>query len=130
MPAQATILIVDDERDLVDAYMRLLERAGHRCFGAFDASEAIQLIDAESPDLVITDLSLPDTSGIEVVRHIRSKSKDTPVIVMSGHNTPELNQAAHAAGASMSLLKPVSIAVLRRVIAEALGGKLRAQIKN
>jgi two-component system response regulator PilR (NtrC family) len=130
MPAQATILIVDDERDLVDAYVRLLERAGHRCFGAFDAGEAIQLIDAESPDLVITDLSLPDTSGIEVVRHIRSKSKDTPVIVMSGHNTPELNQAAHAAGASMSLLKPVSIAVLRRVIAEALGGKLRAQIKN
>lgn len=130
MPAQATILIVDDERDLVDAYVRLLERAGHRCFGAFDAGEAIQLIDAESPDLVITDLSLPDTSGIEVVRHIRSKSKDTPVIVMSGHNTPELNEAAHAAGASMSLLKPVSIAVLRRVIAEALGGKLRAQIKN
>jgi len=99
MAAQAKILIVDDERDLVDAYMRLLERAGHRCFGAFDASEAIQIIDAESLDLVITDLSLPDTSGIEVVRHIRSKSKDTPVIVMSGHNTPELNQAAHAAGA-------------------------------
>jgi two-component system, NtrC family, response regulator PilR len=126
MAAQAKILIVDDERDLVDAYMRLLERAGHRCFGAFDASEAIQIIDAESLDLVITDLSLPDTSGIEVVRHIRSKSKDTPVIVMSGHNTPELNQAAHAAGASMSLLKPVSIAVLRRVIAEALGPKARA----
>ena len=126
MAGQATILIVDDERDLVDAYMRLLERAGHRCLGAFDANEAIQLIDAESPDLVITDLSLPDTSGIEVVRHIRSKSKDTPVIVMSGHNTPELNEAAHAAGASMSLLKPVSIAVLRRVIAEALAPKARA----
>ena len=126
MPVQATILIVDDERDLVDAYVRLLERAGHRCFGAFDANEAIQLIDAESLDLVITDLSLPDTSGIEVVRHLRSKSKDTPVIVMSGHNTPELNEAAHAAGASMSLLKPVSIAVLRRVIAEALGGKAKA----
>jgi two-component system, NtrC family, response regulator PilR len=126
MAGQATILIVDDERDLVDAYMRLLERAGHRCLGAFDASEAIQLIDAESFDLVITDLSLPDTSGIEVVRHIRSKSKDTPVIVMSGHNTPELNEAAHAAGASMSLLKPVSIAVLRRVIAEALGSKAKA----
>jgi two-component system response regulator PilR (NtrC family) len=126
MAAQATILIVDDERDLVDAYVRLLERAGHRCFGAFDANEAIQLIDAESPDLVITDLSLPDTSGIEVVRHIRSKSKDTPIIVMSGHNTPELNEAAHAAGANMSLLKPVSIAVLRRVIAEALAPKARA----
>jgi DNA-binding response OmpR family regulator len=119
-PAQAKILIVDDERDLVDAYVRLLERSGHRCVGAFDAKEAIRIIDAESPDLVITDLSLPDASGIEVVRHMRAKSAATPIIVMSGHNTPELNEAARAAGANLSLLKPVSIAELRRVIGEAL----------
>jgi DNA-binding response OmpR family regulator len=118
--AQAKILIVDDERDLVDAYVRLLEHSGHRCVGAFDAKEAIQIIDAESPDLVITDLSLPDSSGIEIIRHVRAKSPSTPIIVMSGHNTPELNEAAHAAGANISLLKPVSIAMLRRVIVEAL----------
>ncbi len=118
--AQAKILIVDDERDLVDAYVRLLERSGHRCVAAFDAKEAIQIIDDESPDLVITDLSLPDTSGIEIIRHVRAKSSSTPIIVMSGHNTPELNEAAHAAGANISLLKPVSIAMLRRVIVEAL----------
>ncbi len=120
MAAQANILIVDDERDLVDAYVRLLERSGHRCVGAFDAGEAIRIIDAESPDLVITDLSLPDISGIEVIRHVRAKSPITPIIVMSGHNTPELNKAAQAAGANLSLLKPVSIAELRRVIGEAL----------
>ena len=118
--AQAKILIVDDERDLVDAYVRLLERSGHRCVGAFDVKEAIRMIDAESPDLVITDLSLPDTSGIAIVRHVRAKSRATPIIVMSGHNTPELNEAARAAGANISLLKPVSIADLRRVIGEAL----------
>jgi DNA-binding response OmpR family regulator len=116
----AKILIVDDERDLVDAYMRLLERAGHRCIAAFDANEAIQQIDAEAPDVVITDLSLPDSSGIEIVRHARAKSQRTPIIVMSGHNTPELNQAAQAAGANISLLKPVSIAELQRVIRDAL----------
>jgi len=120
MAAQANILIVDDERDLVDAYVRLLERSGHRCVGAFDAGEAIRIIDAESPDLVITDLSLPDISGIEVIRHVRAKSPITPIIVMSGHNTPELNKAAQAAGANLSLLKPVSIVELRRVIGEAL----------
>jgi DNA-binding response OmpR family regulator len=117
---RARILIVDDERDLVDAYIRLLERSGHQCVGAFDANEAIQAIDAESFDLVITDLSLPDSSGIEIVRHARAKSKDTPIIVMSGHNTPDVNQAARAAGANISLLKPVSIAELQRVIGEAL----------
>src|SRR5208337_59952 len=112
MAGQAKILIVDDERDLVDAYVRLLERSGHRCIGAFDANEAIQIIDAESPDLVLTDLSLPDSSGIEIVRHVRAKSLATPIIVMSGHNTPALYEAARAAGANISLLKPISIAEL------------------
>jgi len=120
MAVQAKILIVDDERDLVDAYVRLLERSGYRCAGAFDANQAIQMIDAESPDLVITDLSLPDNSGVEIVRRLRAKLPVTPIIVMSGHNTPGLHEAALEAGANLSLLKPVSIVELRRVIREAL----------
>ena len=52
------------------------------------------MIDAELPDLVITDLSLPDTSGIEIIHHIRAKSKTMPIIVMSGHNTRRLNEAS------------------------------------
>jgi len=117
---KAKILIVDDERDLVDAYVRLLERAGHRCVGAFGAHEAIELIDAETPDLVLTDLSLPDSNGLEVIRHLRAKSAIIPIIVMSGHNTQGMNEAARAAGADLCLLKPVSIAELKRVIGDAL----------
>jgi DNA-binding response OmpR family regulator len=117
---KAKILIVDDERDLVDAYVRLLERAGHRCAGAFGAHEAIELIDAETPDLVLTDLSLPDSNGLEVIRHVRAKSALVPIIVMSGHNTQGMNEAARAAGANLCLLKPVSIAELKRVIGDAL----------
>ncbi|HEY9159199.1 response regulator [Candidatus Binatus sp.] len=120
MATPAKILIVDDERDLVDAYIRLLERLGYRCVGAFDANQAIEMIDAESPDLVLTDLSLPDNSGVDIVRRVHAKLPATPIIVMSGHNTPGLHEAALAAGAKVSLLKPVSIAELRRVIGEAL----------
>ena len=120
MAEKAKILIVDDERDLVDAYVRLLERAGHRCVGAFGAHEAIELIDAETPDLVLTDLSLPDSNGLEVIRHLRAKSAVVPIIVMSGHNTQGMNEAARAAGANLCLLKPVSIAELKRVIGDAL----------
>jgi DNA-binding response OmpR family regulator len=120
MAEQAKLLIVDDERDLVDAYVRLLERAGHRCVGAFDAREAIELIDSDPPDLVLTDLSLPDSNGLEVIRHARAKSPLVPIIVMSGHNTQGMNEAALAAGANLCLLKPVSIAELKRVIGDAL----------
>src|SRR5579863_555962 len=120
MAEKAKILIVDDERDLVDAYVRLLERAGHRCVGAFSGHEAIELIDADTPDLVLTDLSLPDSNGIDVVRHARAKSERLPIIVMSGANTRGMNEAARAAGATVCLLKPVSIAELKRVIGDAL----------
>jgi two-component system response regulator AtoC len=117
---KSKVLIVDDERDLVDAYVRLLERAGHRCVGAFSASEAIAMFDAEPVDLVLTDLSLPATSGLQIIRHVRTKSKILPVIVMSGTNTPDSNEAATNAGASLCLLKPVSIIELTRVIGDAL----------
>jgi CheY-like chemotaxis protein len=120
IPEKAKILIVDDERDLVDAYVRLLERAGHRCVGAFGAREAIELIDSELPDLVLTDVSLPESNGLEVIRHLRAKSALVPIIVMSGHNTQGVNEAARSAGANLCLLKPVSIAELKRVIGDAL----------
>ncbi|HEY6420976.1 MAG TPA: response regulator [Candidatus Binataceae bacterium] len=116
----ARILVVDDERDLVDAYIRLLERAGHSCVGAFDAIEAMRLIDSERPDLVLTDLSLPASSGLDIIRHLRATSPDTPVIVMTGHNTPELVKQAQAAGAKACLLKPVRLVELKRVIQNAL----------
>ena len=120
MAVQAKILIVDDERDLVDAYVRLLDRSGYRCAGAFDANQALQMIDAEPPDLVITDLSLPDNIGVEIVRRVRAKLPVAPIIVMSGHNTPGLHEAAREAGANLSMLKPVSITDLRRAIGQAL----------
>ena len=113
-------MVVDDERDLVDAYVRLLERSGHQCVGTFDANHAIAIIDAGDVDLVLTDLSLPTNSGLEIVRHARAKSALTPIIVMSGHNAPDTIEAARTAGANLCLLKPISIAELTRVIRDAL----------
>jgi DNA-binding response OmpR family regulator len=114
------ILLVDDERDLVDAYTRLLARAGYDCLGAFDHDQAIARIEAEPFDLMITDLSLPRRSGLDIIRRARSGTRPVPVIVMTGHNTPDLNAAARDAGADTCLLKPVSIKELTLVIRETL----------
>jgi DNA-binding response OmpR family regulator len=119
-PRRVRILLVDDERDLVDAYTRLLARAGYDCLAAFDHDQAIAKIEIESFDLMITDLSLPRRSGLEIIRRARSGGRPVPVIVMTGHNTPDLNAAAREAGADTCLLKPVSIAELTRVIRETL----------
>ncbi len=80
-----TILIVDDERELVESYVRLLGRGEFRCVPAFDGDEAIRAFDSEQPDLVLTDLNLPSITGYEVIRHIRELSPATPIIVMSGY---------------------------------------------
>src|SRR5882757_3072303 len=98
------ILLIDDEQDLVDAYLRLFRRAGYRCDGAFDAAAAIPVIDAEMPDLIITDLSLADDDGLEIIRYARARSSTTPIIVMTGHSTPEISATATAAGANVCLL--------------------------
>jgi DNA-binding response OmpR family regulator len=80
-----TILIVDDERELVESYVRLLGRGEFRCVSAFDGRAAIRLFDSEQPDLVLTDLNLPIANGYEVIRHVHELSPLTPIIVMSGH---------------------------------------------
>jgi DNA-binding response OmpR family regulator len=115
-----TILIVDDERELVESYVRLLGRGDFRCLPAFDGEAAIRLFDAELPDVVLTDLNLPSATGYEVIRHIRELSPATPIIVMSAYGSPEACLAARLAGAMICLNKPVPIKVLMEQISLAL----------
>jgi DNA-binding response OmpR family regulator len=119
-----TILIVDDERELVESYVRLLGRGEFRCVPAFDGDEAIRIFDSELPDLVLTDLNLPATSGYELICHIRECSPATPVIVMSGYGSPEAFLAARRAGAMVCLNKPVPINVLMAQILIALAPRV------
>jgi DNA-binding response OmpR family regulator len=119
-----TILIVDDERELVESYLRLLGRGEFRCVPAFDGDEAIRVFDSEQPDLVLTDLNLAATTGYDVIRHIRARSPATPIIVMSGYGSPEACLAARRAGAMVFLDKPVPIDVLKAQILGALARRI------
>src|SRR3990170_6530586 len=68
-------LIVEDEPDLLETCVRLLRQVGHSCLTARSGREAIALIDAEHPDLVVTDLRLPTLNGLAVTRHARSEER-------------------------------------------------------
>lgn len=118
----STILIVDDEPDLVDSYARVLAQAGYSCLPAFDGAQAIALFDRRHPDLVVTDLNLPSASGIEVIRHAHQASPRTPIIAITGHSADRMSGAAQAAGASLCLQKPVRLAELGDLIRSALRG--------
>jgi len=87
-PTRQQLLLVDDEEDANEELAELLEGEGFRCFTASSVKLALQLL-TRHPDiaLVITDLRMPDESGLSLIRRLREPTsrRDLPVIVTSGH---------------------------------------------
>ncbi len=115
------ILVVDDEPDMVITCVRLLRAMGYRCLTARTGPEAIHLVNAEHPDVVVTDLHLPVGDGFEISRHVRRSLPQTPVIVITAYHTPDTVGAVYASGATGYLAKPFSTADFKAAIQRALG---------
>ncbi len=114
----AKILIVDDEPDILSALSRFFARSGHDVLRAATGEEAVLLVQAERPAVVLLDLFLPDISGFEVLERTR---EERPVIIMiTGHG--DIPAAVHAmqAGAEGFLTKPVELTHLGAVVDRAL----------
>jgi DNA-binding NtrC family response regulator len=108
-----TLLIVDDERDLVETCVRLLARRGYGCLAAHTGREGIALIDRERPSVVLTDLYLPDVDGLSVLRHASEQVPPIPGILMTAADTStDAIKRAQDAGALLCLPKPFSHARL------------------
>ncbi len=75
------ILLVDDERQIIRVLRTSLQSHGYEILCATDGFEALKLFEQSKPDLVITDLSMPNMNGLELTKAIRSNA-DTPIIVL------------------------------------------------
>ena len=115
-----TILVVDDEPDLVANCERLLLRLGHVSLRAHTGTEALALIDREKPDLVVSDLRLPGADGLTVTRHARRHVPPIPVILITAYDSPEARRAATESGAEVYLAKPFSNATFLDAVQRAL----------
>ena len=114
----AKILIVDDEQDFTSAFGRHLERAGHDVLRAGTGAEAVAVVEAEHPALVLLDLQLPDMTGFEVLERLR---EHRPVVVMvTGHADVALAVKAMQMGAESFLTKPIELAHLGAPVHRAL----------
>jgi CheY-like chemotaxis protein len=80
------ILVVDDEKDIVEFLTQLLEDNGYEVRSAYDGLEAMKLIQESKPDLILLDLQMPEETGTGLYRKLQHKKeyKDIPVIVISG----------------------------------------------
>ncbi|MBE7170612.1 MAG: response regulator [Williamsia sp.] len=104
------ILAADDQPLILKSISNKLQSAGYEVFAAADGKQAITLYDEHRPDLVLTDLSMPDHSGFEVIDHIRNVRKDqTPIIVMSGKEDEDTIVTAFNMGIDDYIEKPVGV---------------------
>ena len=83
---QKTILVVDDEQDVVRYFKTLFEDNGYRALTAMDGVEAMEKIRTEHPDLVTLDITMPNKTGVTVYRDIKESEelKKTPVLIVTG----------------------------------------------
>ncbi len=105
MQPHTKILLVDDDRDLVDMLRYIFQREGYTIITAYDGEVALRAFKAESPDLIVLDLSMPKRSGFQVLQEIRQVSK-VPVIVLTCLGDEDHLVAALERGADDYLAKP------------------------
>ncbi|HEY7653209.1 MAG TPA: sigma-54 dependent transcriptional regulator [Methylomirabilota bacterium] len=116
----ARILLVDDEPDMLENCTRILSRQGHTCVTASNGRDALAVLERERPDLLVTDLKMPEMDGITLLRHAHEMDPALPVIVLTGFATIESAVAAVKEGAFDYLPKDFSVDQLRVAVERAL----------
>ena len=119
----ARILIIDDDESIRSVFKRFLSGKGFEVEVASDGRKGLRCIELQPVDLVITDIMMPETDGLEVIMAICGKSSKVPVIAMSGgmHAMPmDFLPMAKKFGACKVLYKPVELEDLLAAVEEAL----------
>jgi two-component system response regulator PilR (NtrC family) len=116
----AHILVVDDEPDLRTLYELTLLREGYRVEAAATLTEALQRLDEQKFQAVITDMRLPDGLGMELVQRLAGQQRQERCIVMTAYGSAENAVEALKAGAFDYLTKPVDLKQFRNVVASAI----------
>jgi two-component system, chemotaxis family, chemotaxis protein CheY len=118
------ILIADDSRVMRQIVTRTLRQAGfgdHDLVEAADGQQAVDMAVNEKPDLVISDWNMPELTGIEVLRKLRAAGNDVKFGFVTSECTPEMQQAAEAAGSLFFIVKPFTAERFDEVFSPILG---------
>jgi two-component system alkaline phosphatase synthesis response regulator PhoP len=105
------VLIVDDERDIVETLKFVIESEGIECLTAYDGEEALNLAKSEMPDLMVLDVMLPKINGYKICRLLKfdSKYKDIPILMITARSQEEDKAIGEETGADEYITKPFDI---------------------
>src|SRR5437667_5267310 len=114
------ILIVDDDADIRRAFRRNREGEGQQVVEAGDGQEAVRQVAAEQPDLVVMDIRMAGTSGLETLKKLRELNPKLLIIMMTAYGTTQTAIEAMKLGAYDYVLKPLDVPKLKVLVAGAL----------
>ena len=129
--SRATILIVDDVPKNIQIAMNILREKGYRMLFAQSGEKAFDIIQENSIDLILLDIMMPDLTGFEVCEILKenNKTKDIPVIFLTGSSSPEDIEKAFEVGGLDYIIKPfINIELITKVTTFITLRKLKQQL--
>jgi len=124
------VLVAEDDAGLLEVLTTLLTESGYEVLPAASGRDAIAQLRSANVDIVLTDIVMPDATGVDVLRAVRERHLDTPVILMTGNPSVPTAVEALSLGALSYLVKPVAEATLLRALSEALGLARLARVRR
>ena len=120
-----TVLIVEDNELNAKLFRDLLVAQGHTIHETRDGREAVRMVHAEKPDLILMDIQLPEISGLELIRMIKADSavSNIPIIAITAFAMKGDEEKIRASGCQDYLSKPISVGTFLKTVQMHLGGK-------
>lgn len=114
----AKILFIDDDPFTLETLMKAVGVFGHQAILAATGKEGLQTALTQNPDIIFTDMRLPDMDGLEIITGLKQEpaTADIPVMILSASPVMDALQDAKSAGAEMYLEKPLRLQTLQEII--------------
>jgi CheY-like chemotaxis protein len=118
-----TVLIIEDEADAAELFAEMMRVSGFHVLKTTNSAPALSMMSASKPDVVILDIMMPETSGLEILRQMRRDPQlaGVPVVLVSAKSMPADIKNGMEAGASTYLTKPVGFLELKEAVEKAMG---------
>lgn len=123
MKNKPTILVVDDNQDLLETFAMILKRRGYRVQTAGDGLSAISKFKEQNFDVTLMDIVMPEMNGVDAFKKIKEIQPDASIILMTAYSDEDLIQSAMDEGVTLIIQKPIHIDKLIKLIDEKAGGQ-------
>jgi CheY-like chemotaxis protein len=119
---EKTVLLTDDNPDIVELVQLVLGKSGYRLLTAADGRQAVETCLAQAPDLVLMDLNMPTLNGFDATRRLREQGFRNPIVVLTASESEDDRRKAKEAGCDEFIVKTMEMRDVERVVDRYLIG--------